>query len=162
MFGNVRGGSWFLHHEKLQTQNQDLQDWMTDLLTKHATKKVVVLEIGAGFNTPTVTRFPVESWTRALGSKRARLIRINPTEPEVPEDLKAIAIAEGWQVLNDIQNSPSVRALDKHTLEARVEKQNKENDLVVPRHMQQHMERYLGHFDWRLFLKQLRDERLNW
>jgi O-acetyl-ADP-ribose deacetylase (regulator of RNase III)/NAD-dependent SIR2 family protein deacetylase len=61
MFGNVRGGGWF-RHNKYEEQNAALQNWMAQVLASH--KNVVVLEIGAGFNTPTVTRFPVEAFAR--------------------------------------------------------------------------------------------------
>merc|ERR1719387_144446 len=108
MFGNVRGGNWFLHY-KYEEQAKKLQQWMQEKIdnTIDQPPKVAIIEIGAGFNTPTITRFPVESFARELGD-RGRFIRINPTEAEVPDDLGAIALEEGWQVLHDISKSNGV------------------------------------------------------
>lgn len=153
MFGNVRGGSWFLHH-KYEHQAERIQQWMQQKIDAHS--KVVVIEIGAGFNTPTVTRFPVESFARELGDL-ARFIRINPTEAEVPEDLKALALEEGWQVLQDIKKSSG---LQKDTSEVQeehdVKKMLLQSDLLLPKSTCSRYERYFGHFDWRNFLGDLR------
>ena len=45
-------------------------------------KKLVVLEIGAGFNTPGVIRLPCEQFVRS-GGAQARLIRVNLMHPQV-------------------------------------------------------------------------------
>jgi hypothetical protein len=42
--------------------------------------------------------------TTVATNNSAFLIRINPTEPEVPPDIPAIAIRDGWQVLKVIQD----------------------------------------------------------
>ena len=160
MFGNVRGGGWFLHHAKYQRQNVALQQWMEHhIAATPKNKNVVVLEIGAGFNTPTVTRFPMEAFVRELQMRNGngRLIRINPTEAHVPEDLHAISLAEGWQVLEDIQsaNTDNLPAL---SLEEDVRTHQYEQDLMVPHHQStEYFRRRFGHFDWRQFLNQLRD-----
>lgn len=125
LFGNVRGGNAFLHHEVYEQQSASLEQWL-DSLQQQQGKSLVVLEIGAGFNTPTVTRFLSEAVVRAMNHSRdakkgdadhttvatnsAFLIRINPTEPEVPPDIPAIAIRDGWQVLKvmqDLRHQPS-------------------------------------------------------
>ena len=149
MFGNVRGGSWFLHHDRYEKQNKALIEWME----KHRHSNVVIIEIGAGYNTPTVTRFPMEAYAKETNS---RLIRINPSDPEVPEDLSALAFAEGWQVLDDI--SKSTGNIKKGVeMETEVLKSQHEMDLVVPKQVALHYRRHFGRFDWRSFLKQLRD-----
>jgi NAD-dependent SIR2 family protein deacetylase len=119
LFGNVRGGKAFLHHEVYEQQSASLERWIDSL--QQQGKSLVVLEIGAGFNTPTVTRFLSEAVVRAMNRSHdnakdgddhttvatntsAFLIRINPTEPEVPPDIPAIAIRDGWQVLQIIQH----------------------------------------------------------
>ena len=151
MFGNVRGGSWFLHH-KYEHQAERIQEWMQKKVDGIEQTKVVIIEIGAGFNTPTVTRFPVESFARELG--RARFIRINPTNAEVPEDLRAIALQEGWQVLLDIATSSGIQAA-KET-EDDIKKELLQSSLLVPKASSLSYRRYFGHFDWRQFLHQLR------
>ncbi|SFR26234.1 hypothetical protein SAMN04488564_109312 [Lentzea waywayandensis] len=50
-----------------------------------------MIEIGAGFSTPTVIRRPVESLVRGLPS--ARLVRINTDHDEVPADLGERAVS---------------------------------------------------------------------
>lgn len=52
---------------------------------------LLVLEIGAGFNTPGVIRLPVENLVRQ--TPRARLVRINPDHPVVPSDLGIRALS---------------------------------------------------------------------
>lgn len=53
--------------------------------------RLLVVEIGAGFNTPSVIRWPVESLVR--GVPGARLVRINRDDAEVPADLAGRALA---------------------------------------------------------------------
>lgn len=52
--------------------------------------RLLVVEIGAGFSTPSVIRWPVESLVR--GVPGARLVRINRDHAEVPDDLEALAV----------------------------------------------------------------------
>eukprot|EP00759_Apiculatamorpha_spiralis_P002935 PhF_6_TR11304/c0_g1_i1/m.18247 len=104
VFGNVRGGNWFLHTPHLESQ-QKIRAWVQRILTEG--KRLTILEIGAGFNTPVITRFPMEALT-AEGTG-VRLVRINPTECEVPSILqnagKAIGISRGWDVLREIETA---------------------------------------------------------
>ena len=65
--------------------------------------RLAVIEIGAGFNTPSVTRYLVEGIVREAKEKGGdvALIRINPTEATIPDDLKdvGVSLSEGWEVL---------------------------------------------------------------
>lgn len=103
VFGNVRFGAKYLHY-KYEEQNDICRKWMEKHITSDS-GTVVVLEIGAGFNTPIVTRFPMESFARDLGD-RGRFIRVNPSDPMIPSDLNALSLSEGWQVFDDIRNEP--------------------------------------------------------
>merc|ERR1712032_1349038 len=49
-------------------------------------KKMMVLEIGCGFNTPVVTRYPAESIAREAA---APMVRVNLTDCDAPEQLPA-------------------------------------------------------------------------
>ena len=92
---NVRGGDWFLEspHESARLR---YKSWLKSMQDEG--KRVAIVEVGAGFNTPTVTRYPMEALARRLPG--ACLIRINPTEAEVPGDLpKAVSIMQGWEAL---------------------------------------------------------------
>ena len=91
--GNVRGNDSFLH-SPYQTDQDKLKAWLEEGNVD------VVLEIGAGFNTPIITRLPAESVAR---EHDATFVRINPMHNSIPADLKeAISIAAGWQILEDI------------------------------------------------------------
>ncbi|QNP69899.1 hypothetical protein IAG44_10850 [Streptomyces roseirectus] len=52
---------------------------------------LLVIEIGAGFNTPGVIRLPMENLVRHTPG--ARLVRINPDHPATPEDLAGRALS---------------------------------------------------------------------
>jgi NAD-dependent SIR2 family protein deacetylase len=155
MFGNVRGGSWFLHHHKYNVQNQALETWMESLVDSDL--NVVILEIGAGFNTPTVTRFPAESFARNLGD-RAKFCRINPTEAEVPEDLRSVALEMGWEALNSLKASQALPGSERQAREVEeyLRKEQGAANLLVPNNQTLGYTRYFGHFDWKSFLCQLK------
>ena len=97
-FPNVRGGDWFLEtpHDPAKRR---YKSWVKSMETSH--KRVAILEVGAGFNTPGVTRFPMESLARRLPG--AALVRVNPTEADVPFDVpRAVGIAEGWEAVRKL------------------------------------------------------------
>mmetsp|Transcript_10069 Transcript_10069/g.26089 ORF Transcript_10069/g.26089 Transcript_10069/m.26089 type:complete len:659 (+) Transcript_10069:16-1992(+) len=97
VMGNVRGGDWFIH---LYDEAQDrLVEFVEEAM--RAGKKVAILEVGAGFNTPTVTRLPMESIARDLGGRGA-LVRVNPGDASIPGDINGASIHRGWEALADI------------------------------------------------------------
>jgi len=102
VFGNVRFGREYLH-ARYEEQNDVIRDWMEKLVSS-TTETVAIIEIGAGFNTPIVTRYPMESFARDLGN-RGRFIRINPDHSEVPDDVLGLSLAAGWEVLDEIKNA---------------------------------------------------------
>ena len=75
MMLNVRGGSWFVERP-YEGQRSAFQGW----LRKAVRGRLLVIEIGAGFNTPSVIRWPCE----AIAAKHhgVHLIRINPQHPK--------------------------------------------------------------------------------
>lgn len=85
--GNVRGGDWFLHGPHDADQDRFLE-WIDSV------QNLVVIEIGVGFNTPSVTRWPME---KICAEKKAPLVRINPNDFQVPTWLPtAIGIPSDW------------------------------------------------------------------
>ncbi|MEU8762849.1 NAD-dependent protein deacetylase of SIR2 family [Streptomyces sp. NPDC048659] len=84
---NVRIGPQFVETPYLPELN-GLQDWLG---ATPPDARLLVLEFGAGFNTPGVIRVPGEHLTRGLPG--ARLVRVNPTHPEIPEDLAGRALS---------------------------------------------------------------------
>lgn len=61
-----------------------------DFLEKLEKKKGVLLELGVGFNTPTIIRFPFEKMMRE--NESLALVRLNMNEAFLPESLNARAV----------------------------------------------------------------------
>ncbi|WP_133918022.1 NAD-dependent protein deacetylase of SIR2 family [Streptomyces sp. NBC_00582] len=87
VFPNVRVGPEFVDDAYLPAGRRLVQ-WLDDAPTDST---LLVLEIGAGFNTPGVIRLPMENLVRQ--TPRARLVRINPDHPVVPSDLGERALS---------------------------------------------------------------------
>ena len=81
---NVNTGANYIADHFASTGNA-LNTW----LVGHRDTDLLILEIGAGFNTPGVIRLPDEHLTRHL--PRARLVRANPQAADVPSDVAARA-----------------------------------------------------------------------
>ena len=86
-------GDWGWLEQRSAEQNRRMSDWLRKV------ERLLVIEIGAGTNIPTV---------RLVGeSLPARLIRINPSEPELGEG-KGISIAcGGLEALRGIESALS-------------------------------------------------------
>ncbi len=87
VFPNVRVGPEFVDDAYLPAGR-----WLSGWLDRApADGRLLVLEIGAGFNTPGVIRMPMENLVRP--TRQARLVRVNPRHPDVPADLGARALS---------------------------------------------------------------------
>lgn len=89
VFLNVRGGNWFIDDPYLLGYER-----LTNWLRTATKKKLLILETGVGFNTPSVIRWPVEQIT--YQSRNANLVRINAHYPQVPNEMadKAISLSD--------------------------------------------------------------------
>jgi NAD-dependent SIR2 family protein deacetylase len=85
---NVRGGDWFIELAHLP-QRAAYRKW----LAAARERRLVIVEVGAGFNTPSVVRWPCEEAVAA--SPQARLIRINRDHPHVLTALLPQAVEIG-------------------------------------------------------------------
>ena len=83
---NVRGGYWFIE-DPYREQAGRLDQW----LDNNRERDLLVLEIGAGFNTPSVIRWPMERIVHA--HPRAHLIRVNLQYPQVPREIAGKSIS---------------------------------------------------------------------
>jgi hypothetical protein len=83
MFINVRGGDWFIH-DHYEAANHREQQWIADIIRQQ--KRLVIIEVGCGYNTPTVTRFPMEALARQY--QHAAMIRINIEYSDLPTDIQ--------------------------------------------------------------------------
>ncbi len=93
----VCGGNMDVHVRKNQFFIQD-EIWdkaaerYEDFMARYADKgKVVLLELGVGFNTPTIIRYPFEQIT--YHNPQATLIRLNSDYPHGPKETAARTIA---------------------------------------------------------------------
>jgi NAD-dependent SIR2 family protein deacetylase len=144
-FGNVRGGNWYLH-APYDAANSRFVSWVEAVA--ESGRRLLVLEVGCGFNTPTVTRFPMEAIVRELSSKGAALVRVNPGEPQVPSDLpRAVGLPMGWQAILDFK-----RLLASGE---RAEAEEAER-LVLHRREESGARGGQRQFDWRAMMQNLR------
>ncbi|KUL25675.1 SIR2 family NAD-dependent protein deacylase [Actinoplanes awajinensis] len=95
VFLNVRKGPEYLVDPYLATGRR-MREWLAGPASG---ERLVVLDIGTGFNTPGVVRLPMERLAQAHPG--ARLIRINRDHPEVPAQLgdRAIGLAVGAETV---------------------------------------------------------------
>jgi NAD-dependent SIR2 family protein deacetylase len=175
-FNNVRGGDWYLH-KKFDDQSVRFRQWLEKVLkdVKENKKNLCIIEIGAGFNTPTVTRLPMEAIQRevekaANKSGESHLIRLNPTESFLPADLKfAVGIDQGWDALygirkwqqllsknegkdSDVDVIKSINEAESKTLQSRADSAQSAQDNAMNKRMQM---MFGSSFNWRRHLEQL-------
>lgn len=75
-------------------------------------KKTVLFELGIGFNTPTIVRFPFEQL--AAKKKNMTLIRLNRDEAIVPESLLDRAIGINADMKKSVEDIAAKVGLDRH------------------------------------------------
>ena len=71
----------------------------------HKKSRILFLELGVGYNTPGIIKYPF--WQMTAGNKNAEYICINKGEVTVPNEIRAQSIeidADIYDVLNDILN----------------------------------------------------------
>ena len=83
-----------------------------DFLRGHRKEHVVLLELGVGFNTPTIIRFPFEKMVRE--NERWSLIRLNLDEAVVPESLGGRAVGINEDIARSIQDIKSSMEADRY------------------------------------------------
>ncbi|KAL0490261.1 appr-1-p processing enzyme family protein [Acrasis kona] len=81
MMMNVRGGNWFLE-DHFREKRRRYQEWVSNSIeeAEKNNKLFVIVEVGCGFNTPSVVRWPMEKLVSMHSN--VRLIRINSDHPE--------------------------------------------------------------------------------
>lgn len=98
---NLRCDDFFVEDEEWHVQAGRYADFLAHCKSKN----VVLLELGVGFNTPSIIRFPFEKFARE--NRSFSLIRLNKDEFAVPESLKDRAVGIGGdmtQAISDIKN----------------------------------------------------------
>jgi len=95
---NLRCDNYFVEDEAWHVA----ADRYADFLEKNSSKNVVLLELGVGFNTPVIIRFPFEKMVRE--HKSCSLIRLNRDEAVVPESFGKRAIGIGGDMAKAISD----------------------------------------------------------
>lgn len=93
---NLRCDNYFMEDEAWH----EAADRYAGFLEQNKDKKVVLLELGVGFNTPIIIRFPFEKMVRENSSYS--LIRMNMDEAVVPESFGKRAIGIGGDMAKAI------------------------------------------------------------
>ena len=100
---NVYAGQWYIN-DHFQRQFDGLSAWLKEgAAAGHTT---AIIEIGSGFNTPGVIRWPIERIATHL--PKSRLIRINRDHPGVPSAISersASLSADAKEILHHITTS---------------------------------------------------------
>ena len=103
----VCGGTMDMNLRKDHYFVQD-EDWyaaearFADFLTQAVSGKLVLLELGVGFNTPTIIRFPFEKLVRE--HRNIKLIRLNLDQAVVPESFGAKAVGINADMAESIRD----------------------------------------------------------
>jgi hypothetical protein len=63
----------------------------TDLVQNSQASRLLVIEVGAGFNTPVVVRWPMERIVN--NHPKAHLVRVNLNQPQVPQEIAKKSIS---------------------------------------------------------------------
>ena len=86
VFLNVRAGHWFIEDPYVE-QAERFTEWVRSIQES----QLLVIEIGAGFNTPVVVRWPMERIVN--NHPRAHLLRVNLNQPQVPREIAKKSIS---------------------------------------------------------------------
>ena len=86
-----------------------------ELLKANRKKRVVLLELGVGFNTPTIIRFPFEKMVRE--DEKWSLIRLNLDEAVVPDRFGRRAVGINEDMARSIQDIKGSMDVDRYRKE---------------------------------------------
>lgn len=95
---NLRCDRYFVEDEAWNKAQQRFGEYLREC----ADKKTVLLELGAGFNTPAIIRFPFEKLMRE--HKNMSLIRLNLEEAVVPEAFGERAVGINADMVRSIED----------------------------------------------------------
>lgn len=79
---NLRKDMFFVQDEHWYKLNKKYEEFINE----NKNKKILFLELGVGFNTPGIIRYPFEEFVYNM--KKAHLIRINTEYAEIPEEIE--------------------------------------------------------------------------
>ena len=98
---NLRIDHRFVQDEEWYEAEKQFGDFLSEAI--NSGKNICLLELGVGFNTPTIIRFPFEKLMRE--HEQISLVRLNLNEAVIPESFGARAVginADMQQSIEDI------------------------------------------------------------
>jgi NAD-dependent SIR2 family protein deacetylase len=101
VFPNVRVDDSFIH-QHFDDDAKKLQYWLNE--SKH--KKGLIIEVGAGFNTPSVIRWPSEEIVN--NNPNWKLLRINMSDASIPDAIQSRAIGllgDAKEIIAELSNT---------------------------------------------------------
>lgn len=95
---NLRKDQFFVQDDAWYAAEERFSDYLSEAINK----KLVLLELGVGFNTPTIIRFPFEKLVREHDN--ISLIRLNLEQAVVPESFGERAIGINADMAKSIKD----------------------------------------------------------
>ncbi|MBT9775092.1 Sir2 silent information regulator family NAD-dependent deacetylase [Clostridium sp. MCC353] len=95
---NLRCDQFFVEDEKWHEAERNFSSFLNECMDK----KTVLLELGAGFNTPVIIRYPFEKMVR--DHENLSLIRLNLDEAFVPEEAGERAVGIGGNMEKSVED----------------------------------------------------------
>ena len=102
---NLRVDRHFVEDEAWHAAEERFGEFLSEMLADK-TSNVVLLELGVGFNTPTIIRFPFEKLAKE--HENISLIRLNLKEAIVPESLGDRAVGINADIKKSIEDMRKV------------------------------------------------------
>lgn len=97
---NLRCDQHFVQDEAWYEAEKRFGEFLDEALKSK--KKVLLLELGVGFNTPTIIRFPFEKLVKE--NKQVNLIRLNLNEAVIPESIQKRAIGINQDIKQTVKD----------------------------------------------------------
>lgn len=97
---NLRCDQYFVQDDNWYQAEKRFGDFLTKALKSK--QKILLLELGVGFNTPTIIRFPFEKLVKE--NKQANLLRLNLNEAVIPESIENRAVGINQDIKQTIKD----------------------------------------------------------
>ena len=101
---NLRCDQYFVQDEAWYQAEKRFGDFLNEALKSQ--KKLLLLELGVGFNTPTIIKFPFEKLVKE--NKQVNLIRLNLNEAVIPESIEQQAVGINKDIKQTIKDLHTV------------------------------------------------------
>lgn len=101
---NLRCDQYFVQDEAWYQAEKRFGDFLNEALKSQ--KNLLLLELGVGFNTPTIIRFPFEKLVKE--NKQVNLIRLNLNEAVIPESIEQQVVGINKDIKQTIKDLHTV------------------------------------------------------